>query len=213
MGGMIGRRVAAASLAVALAVGAAAMPPPAAAVVIVYTVIVLPLTAVADQVTDFTVTVTNVVGPDDLGCIELTVPNTYELHAVSDPVQSAGRDWTAVADGGTVIAWSESGGGRLNILESVTFVVTARPEGGGDRRLDAPCPSVPGLRWRGGDRYPGAGDGAAAAPDAHTGADAEAHPTPDSTADPASDASTDCGADPGRRRRGTPAGDPVVDGN
>ena len=125
---MIGRRVAA-QRHLRLHWRSAQLPAAAGRrLVIVYTVTVLPLTAVADQVTDFTVTVTNVVGPDDLGCIELTVPNTYELHAVSDPVQSAGRDWTAVAEGGTVIAWSESGGGRLNVLESVTFVVTARPK-------------------------------------------------------------------------------------
>jgi hypothetical protein len=125
---MIARRVAAAALAFAVAVGAAALPQPAAAVVIVYTLTVLPVTAVADVVTEFTVTVTNVVGPDELGCLELTLPATYELHSVSDPVQSAGRNWTAVAEGGTVVAHANGGGGRLAILQSVTFTVVARPK-------------------------------------------------------------------------------------
>jgi len=111
-----------------LALLAAAPAFQASAVTNVYTLTVLPLTATAEQTTDFTVTVVNVAGPDEIGCLEVNLPATYEIHGVGDPVASNGDDWTATSDGNTVIAFSESGGGRLEELESVTFVVTATPK-------------------------------------------------------------------------------------
>ncbi len=124
---MIGRRLG----AVALALLMASLATPAAAVIIVYTVTITPLTAVVDHETEFAVTVTNVAGPDDLGCMELFPPATYEVISVSDPVQSDGRDWHATAEGGTIVAWADGGGGRLEVLQWVAFTVTARPKEAG----------------------------------------------------------------------------------
>lgn len=128
MGRLMLRRVTSALAAGLIALLALAPIFPASAVTIVYTMTVLPLTATAEQATDFTVTVVNVAGPDEIGCLEVNLPATYEIHGVGDPVPSNGDDWTATSDGNTVIAWSESGGGRLEVLESVTFVVTAVPK-------------------------------------------------------------------------------------
>lgn len=128
MGRLTLRRFGATLATVVTALLVAAPAFPASAVTIVYTLTVLPLTATAGQATDFIVTVVNVAGPDEIGCLEVNLPATYEINAVGDPVASNGDDWTAEPDGNTVIAWSESGGGRLEVLESLTFVVTATPK-------------------------------------------------------------------------------------
>ena len=111
-------------LAVALVVAAL---PQAAAALLVWTFVVLPLAATAGQSTAFTMTATNVAGPDDLGCMEVTLPSTFMIDAVGDPVATNGDDWMATLNGTTVEVRSLSGGGRLNIGESVTFQVTATP--------------------------------------------------------------------------------------
>jgi hypothetical protein len=126
MGRLSPRPLAAALLAVAVA--AAAPPPPTSAVVIVYTLVATPLTVTADVVTDFNLTLTNVAGPDELGCAEVELPAEYEIYSVSDPVQSAGRDWSSYAADNRVVVHANGGGGRLQLLQSVTFTITARPK-------------------------------------------------------------------------------------
>lgn len=133
MGRVISRRLIGASLAVstAMALGGP-ISPIRATTGISYTLTVNPMTAVADLETDFTVTVTNSAGPDKLGCVEVTLPNTYEIVAVSDPVSSsADRPWRVVAEDGTVVAHAEEAGGPLAVSDFVAFVVTARPKEAG----------------------------------------------------------------------------------
>lgn len=129
MGGMTIRRILLS--VVSAAIIAMSVPAVASAVVIVYTLVALPATATADQVTAFDMTLTNVAGPDELGCLEVELPAEYEIHAVSDPVASNGGNWSSSSDGNTVVVWSNSGGGRLEILESATFTITARPKEAG----------------------------------------------------------------------------------
>ncbi len=129
MGGVTVRRILA-SVVGATFIGMA-LPAATSAVVIVYTLVAAPAIATADVVTSFNMTLTNVVGPDDLGCLEVELPAEYEIHAVSDPVASNGRNWSSSSDGNTVVVWSNSGGGRLEILESATFTITARPKEAG----------------------------------------------------------------------------------
>lgn len=101
--------------------------PQAAAALLVWTFVVVPLTATAGQSTAFTMTATNVAGPDDLGCLEVTLPASFKIDSVGDPVASNGDDWVATQTGTTLEVHSLSGGGRLNIGESVTFQVKATP--------------------------------------------------------------------------------------
>jgi hypothetical protein len=123
---MILRRIGMALLGVAMV--ALPSPPPTSAVIIVYTLVATPLTVTADVVTEFSMTLTNVAGPDDLGCAEVNLPAEYEIYSVSDPVQSAGRDWKSYATDNTVVVHADGGGDRLEILQSVTFTITARPK-------------------------------------------------------------------------------------
>ncbi len=117
---------------VGMAVIAMSQPSPTSAVLIVYTLVAVPATATAEVVTAFNMTLTNVAGPDDLGCLEVTLPPEYEIHSVSDPVGPPGRDWSSsFNDQNTVVVWSESGGGRLRVLQSATFTIVAMPKEAG----------------------------------------------------------------------------------
>jgi hypothetical protein len=124
--GRLSRRVVATCVLGASLV-ALATPPPASAL-IVYTLVATPLTVTADVVTEFSMTLTNVAGPDDLGCAEVDLPAEYEIYSVSDPVASNNRNWTAVVTDNNVLVHANNGGGRLRILQSVTFTITARPK-------------------------------------------------------------------------------------
>ena len=119
------------ALAATVAAVAIAALPQVAAGLLVWTFVVVPLTATAGQGTAFTMTATNVAGPDDLGCMEVALPSSFAIGSVSDPVASNGDDWVATQSGTTVEVHSLSGGGRLNIGESVTFQVTATPSKAG----------------------------------------------------------------------------------
>lgn len=115
---------------VAVALALAALPQ-AAAALLVWTFVVVPLTATAGQSTTFTMTATNVIGPDDLGCMEVTLPASFTIESVSDPVADNGGNWQAALGGNTVTVNTLSGGDRLEIGDSVTFQVTATPASAG----------------------------------------------------------------------------------
>jgi hypothetical protein len=85
-----------------------------------------PTTAPVFQATSYTFTATNVLYSSDIGCVEIQLPDTYVITGLGAPVASNGEDWSSVlyADN-WVLVYSETGGGRLEILESVTFSVTA----------------------------------------------------------------------------------------
>jgi hypothetical protein len=117
-------RRAVAGLAAALALVAL---PHVAAGLLVWTFVVTPLTVTAGQATVFTMTATNALGPDDLGCLEVTLPSSFSITSVSDPVPSNGGDWMATVSGNTVEVNTDSGGDRLEIGDSVTFQVKATP--------------------------------------------------------------------------------------
>jgi hypothetical protein len=115
------------SIALTSAIAAALAFPAAASALIVYELLAVPLTATAGQQTAFSMTLTNLLGPDELGCLEVDLPGSFEVHSVSDPVGPSGRDWSAEVDGNTVVVWSESGGGRLGLLQSASFTINATP--------------------------------------------------------------------------------------
>ncbi|HEX5579787.1 MAG TPA: hypothetical protein VFY43_08990 [Candidatus Limnocylindria bacterium] len=101
--------------------------PQAAAALPVWSFVMTPLTVTVGQATVFTMTATNVAGPDDLGCVRVTVPSSFTINAVGDPAATNGEDWQATLNSSTVWVQSLSGGGRLEVGDSVTFPVTATP--------------------------------------------------------------------------------------
>ena len=120
---MIRRSLSSALVAVVAVLAA----PAGTSALLVWSLTVTPISATAGQTTSFTLTATNLDALFELGCLEVTLPSTFQVHSVSDPVHSTGRDWSARISGTTVIAHSESGGGRMETAQSVSFVVTARP--------------------------------------------------------------------------------------
>lgn len=110
-----------------LSLAALAVPPPTSGVTIVYTLVATPLTATVGVTTEFTLTLTNVAGPDELGCAEVDLPSSFEVHSVSDPQATNGRNWTSLLTGNNIVVHANNGGGRLELLESVTFTITATP--------------------------------------------------------------------------------------
>lgn len=114
------------TLSLALLAGSALLAAPAAGVV-GWTIIGGPATATVYTSTTYTFTATNLVYSNDIGCVEIQLPASYVIDSLGTPIPSNGTTWIAEVYGGTnwVLAHSTSGGGRLNIGESVTFSVTA----------------------------------------------------------------------------------------
>jgi hypothetical protein len=119
-----GARRLVASLAVFAASATVAAP---AAGVVGWTIVGGPLTATVFQSTTYTFTATNLIYSNDIGCVEIQLPDTYVIDSLGTPVPTNGTPWIAEVYSGTnwVLAHAVSGSGRLNIGESVTFSVTA----------------------------------------------------------------------------------------
>jgi hypothetical protein len=115
--------------ALAACVSAAAAAPAAAA--LLYTVVVTPLTANQYSTTDFSVTASNLNLLDDLGCLQLDLPASFTILSLEQPDASNGEDWLISRNGQSVVVQSDDGGGRLELGESVTFTVRARPQEAG----------------------------------------------------------------------------------
>jgi hypothetical protein len=85
-----------------------------------------PLTATVFQPTTYTFTATNLAYGNDIGCVEIQLPATYVIDSLGTPSASNGDDWIAEPYGSDwILVHSESGGGRLEIGEWVTFSFTA----------------------------------------------------------------------------------------
>jgi hypothetical protein len=108
-----------------------ALPAAPVSAVVLYTVVVTPLTATQGNATNFSVTVSNLNLVDDLGCVQFDLPASFEILSLSTPVASNGEDWLISRVGQSVIAHSDDGGGRLELTESVSFVIRARPQAAG----------------------------------------------------------------------------------
>jgi hypothetical protein len=100
-----------------------------ASALLVWTLIGTPLVATVGQPTSFTLTATNLDLLGELGCLEVILPGTgWADVEAGEAVPSTGRDdWTMSVAGTTVVAWSTSGGGRLETGDWVTFTFSARP--------------------------------------------------------------------------------------
>ena len=91
----------------------AGVPAVASAVVLQWTLVGVPLTATANQSTTFTLTATNLLMLNDLGCLEVDLPGSFVIESLGAPTASNGDAWSAFQSGNAVIVHSLSGGGRL----------------------------------------------------------------------------------------------------
>lgn len=94
---------------------------------VMWTIVGAPLTATVFQSTTYTFTATNLLFVNEIGCVEIQLPATYVIDGLGNPSASNGDEWIAEIYGGTnwVLVHSTSGGGRLELLETVTFTVQA----------------------------------------------------------------------------------------
>jgi hypothetical protein len=105
--------------------GLAAAIPAVAAGALLWTLVASPLTTAVDQSTTFTLTATNLLLIDDLGCLEVDLPASFVIESLGTPVASNGRQWSSSQSGNAVIVRSLSGGGRLEPDEKVQFTIRA----------------------------------------------------------------------------------------
>jgi hypothetical protein len=92
-----------------------------------WTLVGLPLTATAGQLTTFTLTATNALVPNGIGCLEVDLPPSFGEVSVAITQTPEGRPWMRRVTGRNVELFSDGGGGRLRLLQSMTFMITARP--------------------------------------------------------------------------------------
>jgi hypothetical protein len=87
-----------------------------------------PSTVPEDQSTTFTLTATNaLLSVRPLGCLEVDLPPSFVIEAVGTPVASNGQSWSSTVAGQAVVVHSDTSGGSLGLLASVTFTIQARP--------------------------------------------------------------------------------------
>ncbi len=86
-----------------------------------------PLTATVGTATTFTLTATNLDVLSELGCLEVDLPASFTIVDAHAGNASNGDEWEAVVFDGKVAVHSLSGGGRLEVTQSITFTVTAVP--------------------------------------------------------------------------------------
>lgn len=103
----------------------AAAVPAVAAAVMLWTLVGLPLTATVNQSTTFTLTATNLDLLTELGCLEVDLPGSFVIESLGTPQASNGDAWQSYRTGNAVIVHSMSGGGRLEMLETVQFTIRA----------------------------------------------------------------------------------------
>lgn len=123
--GRIDRRRLVAMLAATLV--ATLVLPSLTAALLVWTLVASPLVATAGQLTTFSLTATNGDLLTELGCVQMTLPASYEAVSAGGASASNGDPWIASVAGRTVAVHSLSGGGRLERLETVSFTITTRP--------------------------------------------------------------------------------------
>jgi len=130
---------------------------PAAGVVASWTLVGSPTTTTVFQSTTYTFTATNTGLPNSIGCVEVDFPVEFVIEALGTPVSSEGGPWSATIYGGTnwVLVYTDSGGERLEIGQSVTFSVQAQATQPGaydfsnhtHRRQDCTGTQVDGTPW------------------------------------------------------------------
>jgi hypothetical protein len=109
--------------------------PVTASASLLWTLVASPLTVVAYQSTTFTFTATNLDALGLLGCLEVDLPSSIQIAGTGTPSASNGASWTSSINGNAVLVHSISSGGRLSLLQTVTFTIQARPTAPGSFTL------------------------------------------------------------------------------
>jgi hypothetical protein len=122
------RRLFAAATVAALAV---LVLPVTAGAALLWTLVGTPLTAATYQSTTFSFTATNLDLLSVLGCLEVDMPASFQITGTGTPNASNGDTWVTSLIGNAVVVRSINGGGRLKLLETVTFSIQARPMAAG----------------------------------------------------------------------------------
>lgn len=96
---------------------------------LLWTLTATPLTASSGVATTFFLTATNLDLLTELGCLEVDLPESFDIIDASagNASNGDGREWEAVVFSNKVAAHSLSGGGRLELGQSITFTITAIP--------------------------------------------------------------------------------------
>jgi hypothetical protein len=99
---------------------------PVGAITLGWTITGGPSNATAYQSTTYTFTATNVLYLNTIGCVEIQLPPSYVIDSLGTPSMSQGLPWSSTTySGNWVLVYANGGGARLDLLESVTFTVTA----------------------------------------------------------------------------------------
>ena len=83
-----------------------------------------PLSVATGAATTFTMTASNLL-LGRIECVVVDVPANFSISSVGMVGSTAGDSWLVRRVGNRVIAWTTSGGDRLELLDSVTFTVSA----------------------------------------------------------------------------------------
>ncbi len=103
----------------------AALVPAAASAALLWTLVMSPLTATVGVSTTFSLTATNLDALTELGCLEVDLPPSFVVESLGTPQMSTGDPWVSTQSGNSVIVRSLSGGGRLELLQTVQFTIRA----------------------------------------------------------------------------------------
>ena len=91
---------------------------------LLWTLTASPLAVGTGTPTTFTLTASNML-LGRIECVTVDVPLNFNITAVGMVGSTAGDSWLVRRANNRVIAWTTSGGDRLELLDSVTFTVTA----------------------------------------------------------------------------------------
>ena len=97
---------------------------------LLWTLTASPLAVATGTPTTFTLTASNLL-LGRIECVVVDVPANFNIATVGMVGSTAGDSWLVRRASNSVIAWTTSGGDRLELLDSVTFTVTATALGAG----------------------------------------------------------------------------------
>ncbi len=118
------RRLIGATVASVLGAVVAFSAPVTVSAALLWTLTASPLAVSTGTPTTFTLTASNLL-LGRIECVTVDVPANFNITTVAMVGSTAGDSWLVRRANNRVIAWTTSGGDRLELLDSVTFTVTA----------------------------------------------------------------------------------------
>ena len=118
------RRLIGGSVASILGAAVAFSTPVTVSAALLWTLTASPLAVATGTPTTFTLTASNLL-LGRIECVTVDVPANFNITTVGMIGSTAGDSWLVRRANNQVIAWTTSGGDRLELLDSVTFTVTA----------------------------------------------------------------------------------------